>query len=156
MTQTVTKKLLVLLLLVTSLISSAGRSDAETSFQSQEQPPAIASAGRDAFVRTELFFGTAREDLPPVTDEDWRAFLDAVITEKFPDGLTVLTADGQFKNKSGEVIREKSFVVILLYPVQRWKKSNHSIEEIRKLYTAAFQQESVLRMDYLVPVRVSF
>ena len=76
---------------------------------------------------------------------------------KGPRGpVTVVTADGQYKDSSGEVVKEKSFVVVLLYPVRQWKKSNHSIEQIRKLYISAFQQESVLRVDYALPVRVSF
>ena len=49
-----------------------------------------------AFVRTELFFGTAKPD-GAVTEEEFGPVLDTVVTPLFPDGLTVIKADGQFK-----------------------------------------------------------
>ncbi len=49
-----------------------------------------------AFVRTELFFGTAKPG-GAVTADEFEAFLDAIITPLFPDGLTVIKADGQFR-----------------------------------------------------------
>jgi hypothetical protein len=110
----------------------------------------------EAFVRTELFFGTAREDLPPVSDEEWHQFLDSVITPRFPEGLTVYTAEGQFQDESGSVIKEKSFVLLLLYPLEEWKKRSAAIEFIREAYKDAYQQQSVLRVDDPFAVRVSF
>jgi hypothetical protein len=109
-----------------------------------------------AFVRTELFFGSNRPNLPPVSDADWSQFLDGTITRCFPDGLTVLTGDGQFRNSTGQIIRERSFVLILLYPVETRRASSAKIEFIREAYKAAFQQESVLRVDDRQPVSVAF
>src|SRR5262245_24271628 len=34
----------------------------------------------DSFVRTELFFGSERPDLPEVSPEEFKSFLDAVVT----------------------------------------------------------------------------
>lgn len=110
----------------------------------------------DAFVRTQLYFGTARQDLPPVSDEDWQFFLDSVITPRFPEGLTVNAAEGQFQGESGMIVKEKSFVLLLLYPVDEWKRRSDAIEFIRQAYEDAFQQESVLRVDDPLAVRVSF
>jgi len=42
--------------------------------------------------------------------------------------------------------QERSFVLILLYPLSS-QDSNRKIEEIRALYKARFNQESVLRAD---------
>jgi len=81
-----------------------------------------------------------------VTDEQFRAFLDSEITPRFPLGLTVLTGYGQFLNSAGVIQQERSFVLILLYPLSS-QDSNTKIEEIRTLYKAAFNQESVLRTD---------
>lgn len=33
-----------------------------------------------------------------VSDEDWRAFLAAEVTPRFPDGLTVIDAAGQWRD----------------------------------------------------------
>jgi hypothetical protein len=158
---TARKRVLLLILLVSSIAASASaaQTQAGTAFPNDAPPPLAAAAGADAadaFVRTDLFFGTDRNHLPPVSDDDWRLFLKTEITKRFPDGLTVLTADGQYMDSSGRVIKEKSFVVILLYPLRQWKESSHRIEQIRKLYTTAFKQQSVLRVDYPQTLRVSF
>src|SRR5262245_12453435 len=112
---------------------------------------AVAQHGNNAHVgsnwsRTELFFGTAIKGGGAVTDEQFRAFLDAEITPRFPEGLTVLTGYGQFLNSTGVIQQERSFVLILLYPLSA-NDSSRKIEEIRVLYKARFNQESVLRVD---------
>lgn len=108
-----------------------------------------------SFVRTELFFGTAKP-VGVVTDEEFKAFLDEVVTPRFPDGLTVLKGDGQFKGADGITIKEDSYVVVLLYPADGHKASNRSIEFIRTEYMRQHQQESVLRVDDPFLVWVSF
>ncbi len=100
------------------------------------------------FARTELFFGTNKPDgLPPVSDEEFRVFLDQEITPRFPDGLTLLSALGQFRNASGVIVQERSFLLVLLYPAETVKSSSRKIERIRTAYKEWFQQESVLRVD---------
>lgn len=108
-----------------------------------------------AFVRTELFFGSAKPD-GAVTEEEFKAFLDEVVTPRFPDGLTVMKADGQFRGADGVTIKEDSYVLILLYPVEGQKASSRSIDAIRAEYMRRHQQESVLRVDDPFLVWVSF
>jgi hypothetical protein len=108
------------------------------------------------FARTELFFGTAKPDGTAVTDEEFSAFLDEQITPRFPDGLTLLKGDGQFRGEDEVIIKEDSFLLILLYPLQGFKDSSARIESIRELYKSEFQQESVLRVDDPIAVRVWF
>lgn len=98
------------------------------------------------FARTELFFGRAKPDGSMVTDEQFRSFLDEIITPRFPNGLTALPGTGQFRGSNGLVLREGSVFVILLYPADD-KHSSKRIEEIREIYRKTFAQESVLRVD---------
>jgi hypothetical protein len=79
-----------------------------------------------------------------------------VITPRFPDGLTLLSGHGQFRNSAGVIVEEKSFLLILLYPVEDFRASSRRIERIRTLYKERFQQESVLRADDAFASRVSF
>jgi hypothetical protein len=102
--------------------------------------------GSGLFARTELFFGRAKPDGTIINDEEFRRFLDQVITPRFPNGLTALSATGQFRGSSGMVTHEGAVFVILLYPTDD-EGSSARIEEIRKAYKRAFQQESVLRVD---------
>lgn len=99
------------------------------------------------FGRTELYFGSLKPDQTHVTQEEFDAFLDEVITPRFPEGLTLLTGLGQFQNADGEIIQENARVLILLYPINARRSKSEKIETIRKRYKKRFQQESVLRVD---------
>jgi hypothetical protein len=101
----------------------------------------------DLFARTELFFGSLRSDKPPVSEQDFLAFLNDTITPLFPNGLTLLTGLGQFLNSQGVIQQEQSWLLILLYPVGEHQTNNGKIEKIRHEYKKAFEQESVLRLD---------
>jgi hypothetical protein len=98
------------------------------------------------FGRTELFFGRARPDGSTITDGEFRRFLDDIITPRFPQGLTMISASGQFRGSSGRVTREEAVFVILLYSLAE-PDIDRRIEEIRSAYRDGFQQESVLRID---------
>jgi hypothetical protein len=112
--------------------------------------------GAEPFLRTELFFGTNKPDGTVVTDAQFMGFLDTQITPRFPDGLTLLSAFGQFRGSDGKIIKEQSKLLILLYPRETARESGAKIEEIRAAYLRAFQQESVLRADGRLAECVSF
>jgi hypothetical protein len=99
------------------------------------------------FTRTELFFGSLKPDSSLVSEEAFLGFLDAEITPRFPNGLTLLTGLGQFLNAQGVIIQEPSRLLILLYPLEEWRHSSEKIEQIREQYKQMFDQESVLRVD---------
>lgn len=100
----------------------------------------------EQFARTELFFGTERPG-PDVTNRQFKAFVDRVVTPRFPDGLTQYDASGQFRDSTGRIVKEQSKVIVLLYPIADAGQSTVKIEEIRDIYEKAFEQESVLRAD---------
>jgi hypothetical protein len=108
--------------------------------------PVRPTAASEVWARTELYFGTNKPNNQPVTDTEFDGFLEREVTPRFPDGLTLLTGYGQFKTSSGELVREKSYVLILLYP-PGMREANKRIQEIRKSYKGEFNQESVLRVD---------
>jgi hypothetical protein len=68
----------------------------------------------------------------------------------------VLEGDGQFRGSDNVIIKEKSFVLILLYPFDTKQKSSQRIDKIRELYVEKFEQQSVLRVDDPFVVWVSF
>jgi hypothetical protein len=115
-----------------------------------------AFANPEKFYRTELYFGM---DIPgggEVSEEDWNKFVDNEITSRFPSGFTVLQGYGQFKDSKGEIERENSRVLILFYPKKTRSDVSKKVEEIRAAYKKQFRQESVLRLDYVKSVEVSF
>jgi hypothetical protein len=149
-------------LTVSVLIAGPGYVAAQTATLEQARPvmrrPLARAAvnGSLSFARTELFFGTGKPDGTAVTEAEFFAFIDEEVTPRFPDGLTVLKADGQFRGENGVIVKEESFVLILLYPVEVFRDSSKKINAIRRLYKEQFQQESVLRVDDPLAVRVSF
>jgi Protein of unknown function (DUF3574) len=139
---------LVLWLSVTGAASAA-----EPSASLSESPAADGSRTTLAlfpatlFTRTELFFGSLKPDGSLVSEEAFLGFLDAEITPRFPNGLTLLTGLGQFLNAQGVIIQEPSRLLILLYSVEERRHSSEKIEQIRERYKQMFDQESVLRAD---------
>jgi hypothetical protein len=85
----------------------------------------------EVWVRTELYFGTNKTS-GEVTDAEFTMLVDSEVTQLFPDGLTLLTGYGQFRNSNGVLIRKKSHLLILLYPPQM-QDANKKIQEIREL-----------------------
>lgn len=148
------KHIITILALIVSL-SGSGAAYADTLSGALTPRVTVAEDGKlprfagDRFARTELYFGTARPPgFPPVSEAEFQGFLDAHITPAFPDGLTLLKGLGQFRGADGTAIEEDSFLVILLYPAEARRENSGKIEQIRKDYKEAFQQESVLRSDF--------
>jgi Protein of unknown function (DUF3574) len=156
-----TRSLRTLAITVSILVFATGDAAAQIENQRSFRPimrrpiPAAALRGSVDFVRSELYFGTAQPD-GVVTDLEFNEFLDRIITPRFPDGLTLLKGDGQFRNEAGQIIKEDSFVLILFYPLEDFRDSSRKINAIRERYKTEFQQGSVLRVDDPYAVRVSF
>jgi hypothetical protein len=134
-----------------SVFSQARTDSAATLVQIDGCPGAA-----EPFVRSELFFGSNKPDGTVVTEQQFQRFLDQEITPRFPDGLTLLTGLGQFKGSNGVIQRERSMLLILLYPRGDARAASKKIEEIRAAYEKMFDQESVLRADERLPECVSF
>jgi hypothetical protein len=95
--------------------------------------------------RTELYFGLSKPDGSLVAEDDFQRFLDAEVTPRFRNGFSVVGARGQFLSETGDLVRESSRVLILLYAFDQ--KTSASVEDIRTAYRKQFQQESVMRVD---------
>ena len=156
------KQCLVLALFMAALMAPAAFAQNKGALSASTQASAQDHADRQkrfqasAFIRTELYFGRNKPDGTEVSRKEFGEFLSGYVTERFPDGLTVLTGRGQFLNSEGEVERERSVVLILLYPVSARNEKSVKIEEIREEYKTRFRQQSVLRVDDPLPVWVSF
>jgi len=87
-----------------------------------------------------------------VSDDDWSAFLREAVTPRFPDGLTVWRAEGQWREASGAIVREASFVLEIVHSGDA--ASEEAVELVRADYRSRFRQEAVLRIT--APVRVQF
>lgn len=107
-------------------------------------PSAACPAGLTEGRRAELFFGRDIGDRPGVSDADFQAFVDQELTPRFPDGLTVLDAAGQWRGADGVVGREPSKLVLLALPGRAGGEDR--LDAVRRAYRQRFSQEAVLLM----------
>lgn len=99
------------------------------------------------FAKTELFFGLSKPDGSQVSEAEFQRFLAREVTPRFPDGLTLLSGQGQFKNSDNILQKEPSKLMVLFYPIEQARGSDRKVQKIRQTYKLMFQQESVLQVD---------
>jgi uncharacterized protein DUF3574 len=99
--------------------------------------------GDSALVRDVIYFGRNRPAGGVVSDAEWRGYLDSVVTPRFPDGLTVVEAQGQWRGRGGTVEREQAEVLTLFHPDDA--VSRRAVDELAAEYKRRFGQEAVLR-----------
>lgn len=87
-----------------------------------------------------LYFGTQKPDHTFVSDAEWTRFLEEVVTPRFPGGFTTWEASGQWRDRKGEIERERTHVLMLVAPDEA------KLREVIDLYKKQFQQEAVLRV----------
>lgn len=106
-------------------------------------PRLTCGAGEQRGVLTSLYFGTVRPG-GVVTADQWRAFVDRVVTPRFPQGLTSWEASGQWRSATGMIEREASYVLHVAHPDT--DENELAVREITSTYKTEFQQEAVLRV----------
>jgi hypothetical protein len=147
----------VLLLFVLGLGACASTPPATgpTPIAAAMQGDAARPAQAHSWIRSELYFGVGTEgDAGSTIDEaQWRAFLDKEVTPRFPDGLTVFDAYGQwlFRGRTGPE-RLNSKVLVILHEDTPQRRAD--IEAIRLAWKQATHHQSVLWSQQ--PAEVSF
>ncbi len=114
------------------------------------QVAAPVCAAGDAMTQTTLYFGLNRPQGAAISEAEWQAFVDADVTPRFKDGLTVFAAKGQWLGSDGKLARENSKALLLIHAKD--KASEQGIEALRAIYKQRFAQESVMRVDALACV----
>ncbi len=109
--------------------------------------PAFAQcpAGLQPIKTAELIFGLDIGARPGVSRADWRAFLDAEVTPRFPDGLTVYDAAGQWRGSTGRLVREPSKVILII--LSGVPGEDAKLAAIREAYKARFHQDAVALIE---------
>jgi Protein of unknown function (DUF3574) len=92
-------------------------------------------------IRTTLYFGLARPK-GSVSELEWQIFLRDEVTKRFPDGLTVWQAEGQWQTAAGSIDREQSKVLLLVHGDTA--AARQSVQAVIQAYRKAFDQQSVL------------
>ena len=108
-------------------------------------PGAQCSTAQERAIQDTLYFGTGITGGGAVSTDDWAMFLTAVVTPRFPQGLTVSQAAGQWRGDDGAIVQENSYVLQLIHPDDA--TSTQAVTEIVDAYKTQFRQEAVLRVS---------
>jgi hypothetical protein len=101
----------------------------------------------------ELMFGRNVGARFAVSESQWGRFVDREIMSRFPEGLTVYDAGGQWRDRaSNKILRERSKVVQIVLPGH--DEDLARLNEIAEAYKARFKQHSVITI--MRPACVSF
>jgi hypothetical protein len=95
----------------------------------------------------ELVFGRVSDDgAAGVSEADFASFLDGEVSPRFPEGLTVIDAEGRWNPPPGSMIREPAKLVMIVLPGA--KDDSSKLDAVRAAYRLRFHQQSVLLMTH--------
>lgn len=94
------------------------------------------------WVTFNLYFGRGDRDNPDAISEDnWKIFLEEVITPRFPDGLTVIDVYGQHYDPAvNKVFSEKTKLLNVLVPYEALDSATSRVSEIETAYLERFPE----------------
>ena len=115
-----------------------------------DSAPGLAAAA--AVLSDRLFFGRNIPGGGQVSDSAWAAFLAEAVTPRFPAGLTVWRAEGQWRDPRGAAVHEPVMVVEVLHP--RGAPPDSIFDGIASEYRRRFRQDAVLRATAEVRTRL--
>ena len=118
--------------LVIATAIGAGAQTATPSCHGTQQPKMVA----------ELMFGRDIGDGGGVSESEWQLFVTRELVSRFPDGLTIIDAIGQWRDRdSGRIVREPSKHVEIVLPGNQ--DDDARLDAVVDAYKRAFRQHSV-------------
>jgi hypothetical protein len=102
--------------------------------------PACPPGGRERLV-ADLMFGRNVGGAFGVSERDFARFVDAEVTPRFPEGLTILDTRGQYRSANGALVREPGKVITIVLGDEA--RDLPRLTEVADAYKRRFRQESV-------------
>ena len=90
-----------------------------------------------------LTFGLGIRDTGFVSDSAWAAFIDDVVTPRFPQGFAVYRSEGQWRLSTGKIVKEPGRTLELIHVPDAATEAK--VVEIAEYYVRKFEQEAVGR-----------
>jgi hypothetical protein len=99
-------------------------------------------------VEVDLYFGLDKPGGGQVSEAEWTQFLADTVTPRFPDGLSVLNVEGQWRAPSGQIVHDRTkLLVIVVFDAPAHQSR---IGEVVAVYRQRFSQQSVFRTEHPV------
>jgi hypothetical protein len=107
-----------------------------------QTPPLSCRGAQQPKLVAELLFGRDISNRVGVSEAAWQSFVAHEVTPRFPDGLTVIAATGQWRDPAHKrVVREPSELVIIVLPGNSDDQAR--LAAIVGAYKRRFHQQSV-------------
>lgn len=94
-------------------------------------------------IEISLLFGLSRPDGRPITDTEWHDFLARAVTPRFPDGLSVFQASGQWRDRISLRVTAEPSRIVWIAAEPDTPDLTTRLDAIRAEYRHDFQQQSV-------------
>jgi hypothetical protein len=94
-------------------------------------------------VVAELFFGRSLSGGSVVSEAAWSAFVREVLTPTFPEGLTVLDANGQWLDPRTGLTTNAEPTKLVVLAVEETEAAGGRLDAVRNAYRQRFAQQSV-------------
>ena len=127
--------------LITLFICTAQVNNRAPQVVSPMQPERSCPPFGRPYLRTTLYFGLTHA-AGMITESQWQLFLRDEVSPRFPQGLTVWEADGQWRQPDGRIGRERAKVLLLVH--EDTVEVRNALAALVSDYKRLFQQESVL------------
>jgi hypothetical protein len=115
--------------------------------------PLACSPGQQAMLVAELLFGRNIGDRLGVSEKAFGRFIDEEVTPRFPDGLTILAGQGQYRDTTrGVLVREQAKLLVIALKDE--PEGRAKLAAIAEAYKQRFNQQSVGTI--LRPACISF
>ena len=119
-------------ILLTATATGTGAQTAMPSCHGAQQPKMVA----------ELMFGRDIGHGVGVSESAWQLFVTRELVSRFPDGLTIIDATGQWRDRdSGRIVHEPSKHVEIVMPGNN--DDDARLDAVVDAYKRAFRQHSV-------------
>jgi hypothetical protein len=102
----------------------------------------VCAADEESRAIATMYFGRNIGQELGVSENAWDAFVDAEITPRFPDGLSVADVEGQWRDsETGQIVREPSKTLTVFLADE--PRDRDRLEAIADAYKTRFQQQAV-------------
>lgn len=97
--------------------------------------------GQTRMLQVQMFFGQ-EADGQPITEGEWRAFLESDATPRFPLGLTVYDGYGQWLDPQTHAIARENAKILQIVEVDS-AAVRKKVEDLSRIYRDKFHQKAV-------------
>ena len=120
----------------------------ERSVDEMSSKPPIIPPEDEQWYATEIYFGRHYLAHKEVSEHQFGEFLSKVVTPLFPLGMTVYDAYGQMQHSSGDIVKQKTKVVLLVH--QNSQADDEKIKKIIDTYRSMFDNPQVMLLTKIV------